>query len=420
LRILVITNMYPPHHLGGYELSCRDSVTRWREHGNDVVVLTSGLRFPDVTAGEEPDVHRDLAFYWRDHEIISPGPARRFEMERRNQRTLANLLDTFRPDVVSAWHMGAMSLGLLTSVVERRVPLVLVVCDEWPTYAAKVDAWLRMSSRIGPLARLVTAVTGLPTRQPKLEHATWCFVSDFIKQKTLEGAPWKPSIATVTYSGIDTKDFPTTARQEHEWRSQLLCVGRIDERKGIHVALEAVSKLSGATLTVSGRGDEAYLRRLHERANALGLTDRVRFIATPRSELKDVYAAADAFLFPVLWDEPFGLTPVEAMACGTPVIASVAGGSSEFLIDGANCIEVPRGDPDALAAAVRRLRADDDLRRRIVAGGYATAEELSVDRYASALEEWHSATADRFASGRPADRRSIRSVLAARGLVAGR
>ena len=123
-----------------------------------------------------------------------------------------------------------------------------------------------------------------------------------------------------------------------------------------------------------------------------------------RAELRERYAEADVCLFPTEWPEPFGLVPLEAMACGTPVVATGSGGSGEFLLHGENCLRFPPGDAAALAAAVRRLADDPDLRRRIVRTGFATANELSVDRLADVLEAWHIAAAGRYASGRPGDR----------------
>ena len=72
------------------------------------------------------------------------------------------------------------------------------------------------------------------------------------------------------------------------------------------------------------------------RARAAGLD--VRFLgAKPRAELRDVYAAADVVVFPVQWNEPWGLVPLEAMSVGRPVVASGTGGSAEYLRDGENC-----------------------------------------------------------------------------------
>ncbi len=78
MRILVLTNMYPPHAYGGYEQCCRDVVERWRAAGHEVLVLTSTVRVPGVDEGAEPpnEVRRLLRLYWADHEILDPPLAR--------------------------------------------------------------------------------------------------------------------------------------------------------------------------------------------------------------------------------------------------------------------------------------------------------------------------------------------------------
>ena len=147
MKVLVLTNMYPPHHLVGYELSCRDVMERFRARGHDVMVLTTTMRLPGVADAPEPDpipVRRELSFYWSDHRIVKPVVWKRLVLEPRNQDALLRALDDFAPDVVSAWNMGAMSLGLLTRVVESSIPLVLNICDEWPIHAPLIDAWARI------------------------------------------------------------------------------------------------------------------------------------------------------------------------------------------------------------------------------------------------------------------------------------
>jgi glycosyltransferase involved in cell wall biosynthesis len=114
---------------------------------------------------------------------------------------------------------------------------------------------------------------------------------------------------------------------------------------------------------------------------------RVSFDRHPRARLPDVYASADAVLFPVSWDEPFGLVPLEAMAVGRPVVATGAGGSGEYLRNGENClIFSPADDAAALAGAVKRLAGDGDLRQRLRAGGARTAARLDEQTFNAAVE----------------------------------
>jgi glycogen(starch) synthase len=416
LRILVITNMYPPHHLGGYELSCQDVVARWRTAGHKVVVLTSDLHLDDAHQDnvEEPDVERTLRFYWKDHEILRPSWRESLAIERWNQDRLKQTIDELRPDVVSAWNMGAMSLGLLQTVGERGVPQVFVVCDDWLIHGPIIDSWSNVFRKHRLLGRVARSMVGVPTLfDPSSYEPTVCFVSDTIRKRAEEHASWTPKRSMIAYTGIDHSDFPLRDPVPRAWSWNLLCVGRVEERKGVHVAVEALARLpSEATLTIAGPADERYLPGLKARIGELDLTDRVVFAGYPRAELPDVYASADAFLFPVLWDEPFGLVPLEAMACATPVIATGMGGSKEFLFDDVNCLVSPPGDPAALSDAIGRLAADESLRDRIVRAGRTTAEKLSVDEYARVLEDWHRAAATGFAGGEPARRTPLEEMLA--------
>ncbi|MCW2967332.1 MAG: hypothetical protein JWM71_1104, partial [Solirubrobacteraceae bacterium] len=92
-----------------------------------------------------------------------------------------------------------------------------------------------------------------------------------------------------------------------------------------------------------------------------------------RAELPAAYAAADAVVFPVVWDEPWGLVPLEAMALGRPVAATGAGGSGEYLRDGENALLFAPGDAQGLAAALTRMADQDGLRQHLVATGRRTA-----------------------------------------------
>ena len=390
-RILVLSNMYPPHYQGGYELSCRDVVDRWRERGHEVTVLTTTFRVDG--ASDDPrqtHVHRDLTIFLRDGDLWSPPVRQRRRIEADNERTLRSHLQP-RPDVVSVWHMGAMCTGLLAVLAESGVPTVYVVCDDWPTYATAIDPWMRMWRRSGPLGRLAHRVTGLSTSVPDLDATgSFCFVSETTRRRCARLSPWRFPDSTVTFSGIDHSDFPPAARPEtRPWGWRLLAPGRLDARKGFATAIRALPLMPEARLLILSAADEPYRLELERLAAELGVTDRVSFDRAERETMRSRYEAADVCLFPSEWDEPFGLVPVEAMACATPVVATGTGGSGEFLLDGGNCLLSVPGEPESLAQAVRRLAADRSLRARLVSAGLRTATELSVDRLARVLEEWH-------------------------------
>lgn len=427
VRVLAITNMFPPHHYGGYELLCADVLDRFRAAGHDVAVLTSDTRVPGVDdrAGEASNVERSLALYWDDHEIVEPGPLGRLQIERHDQRVLRRVLDEFRPDVVSVWAMGCLPMGLLATVADRGIPMVSVVCDDWLVYGPRVDAWHRAMRRRPVLDRILSRLAGVPRAGRDVGSlATHCFISETTEAAAVAGSPYALAERTVVYAGIDTDDFPVGAASSETppssekpssptrpadeafgWR--LLHVGRLDPRKGIDVVIRALSRLPPeATLTILGRGDDAYRRHLCALVDELGLGGRVHFEVAERHQLAERYAAADVFVFAPRWSEPFGLVPLEAMACRTPVVATATGGSGEYLIDGRTCLRVPVDDDAAVADAIQRLADNPVLRGDLVERGTRLASALTMDRWAALLEQWHRHVVDP-STTEPDDQRGI-------------
>ena len=135
--------MYPPHHLGGYELVWQGAVGALRAGGHDVRVLTTDHRLPQTGAGDEPDVHRELRWYWRDHEFPRRSPRERLRLERNNAAVFDRHIANARPDVVAWWAMGRMSLSLLARGARHGLPAVAFVHDDWLIYGPVVDQWLR-------------------------------------------------------------------------------------------------------------------------------------------------------------------------------------------------------------------------------------------------------------------------------------
>jgi glycogen synthase len=389
VRILTVGNMYPPHHLGGYELMWRAGVERLRSAGHRVRVLTADYRSPHAEAdAEEFDVRRELRWYWREHEFPRLPLRDRLALERHNARVLGHELTEVDPDVVSWWAMGGMSLAMIERVRRASVPAIGFVHDDWMLYGPKVDAWQRAMSRLGPAGRPLAALAGAPTIGDLGAGARWVFVSETCRTRAAER--WTLPDTAIAHSGVDSALFQP-ARGGGGWAGRLLYVGRIDDRKGIEIAVRSLEHLPGATLTVAGSGDESVLDRLRATARDLGFQDRTSFAGSVgRERLPALYAESDAVVFPVLWEEPWGLVPLEAMAVGVPVVATGRGGSGEFLRDGENSlIYAPAEDPEALAAAVGRLAGNAKLRDRLREAGFATAARISEERFTEAVLEAH-------------------------------
>jgi glycosyltransferase involved in cell wall biosynthesis len=165
----------------------------------------------------------------------------------------------------------------------------------------------------------------------------------------------------------------------------LAFAGRLTAQKSLRVALEAVAAVDGVTLLIAGEGDQR--STLEHDVAELGLAKRVRFLgALPRERVVELFAAADASILSSTW-ENFPHTVVEALAVGTPVIATATGGVGEVVRDGENGLLVPLGDSKALGAAIRRYFGDEELRRRLRVRAAPSVEQYSHERIFAELEQ---------------------------------
>jgi glycogen(starch) synthase len=390
VRVLAVGSQFPPHHLGGYELIWESATGLLREAGHEVTVLTTDYRLAEpVDAEPRIPVRRDLRWYWHEHGFPRLGARERLALERHNARVLRAAIAEARPEVVSWWSMGGMSLSLIERVRRAGIPSVAALCDDWWSYAPDVDAWTRAFARRPRLARAAAGLTRIPARTDLVAAiGSWVFLSEDLRERA-RAAGLEPRRARVAHRGAEPIFADAAHVRPGPWRWRLVYLGRIDERKGIDLAIEALPLLPDeATLRIEGAGDEGELTRLRSLADRAGVAGRVVFEQRPRPELPALVADADAVVFPVRWREPWGLVPLEAMAAGTPVVATGRGGSGEYLRHAENALLFdPDEGPAALAAALTRLADDADLRARLRDGGFDTADALDPRGFERAVVE---------------------------------
>jgi glycogen(starch) synthase len=383
VRVLSVGSVYPPHLLGGYEVMWQGVSHALVHQGHASRVLCSDYHSPEVPdpGPDDSGVHRELEWYWKDHGWPRLPWGARVELERHNAAVFARHVREFRPDVVAFWPMGGMSLSLITAAQRAGLPAICFAHDPWTIYGPHRDQWLHGWSRPGwrQLRRLGERIWQLPT-EVDLTQGSWVFCSEWMRQGS--GLAPLHGRQTVLTPGIEARFLEQPPVPPRAWSGELLYLGRVVEQKGVLSAIEALALLPEGRLTILGSGDGDYRRELGARAAGLGVADRVRFRAPVRRELiPAVYGAADVVLHPVLWGEPWGLVPLEAMGVGRPVIATGQGGSADFLRDRGNCLLHPPGDAAALAAQIRALADDPALGAALVTAGRRTAEAHTAEAF---------------------------------------
>lgn len=393
MRVLAVGNMYPPHHFGGYELVWRSAMTNLERHGHSVRVLTSDFT-TDSSEADDPNVARELRWYWRNHAFPALSRLERARLERHNARVLRRDLREFRPDVVSWWSMGGMSLSLIERVRRQGLPAVAFVHDDWLDYGREVDGWTRVFANRSPLlGTMAELFTGAPTRVDLNSAARCLFVSERTRMHAIASGV-VPRSAGIAHSGIESGLLDPAPGKEWSW--SLLYVGRLDPRKGADTAVEALTHLPDAAgLTLVGGWDDAEEERLRALAARQQVASQVQFRGQcSRAEVRAAYDDADVVVFPVRWEEPWGLVPLEAMARGRLVVATGRGGSADYLRDGMNSLLFQADDARSLAAAVSRLAEGASLRNRLREAGFETAARHTEEGFnATVLNELERAAA---------------------------
>lgn len=211
-----------------------------------------------------------------------------------------------------------------------------------------------------------------------------------------------PGVDTTLFHPIssdEAKDHLQTPRQDHS----VLFVGRIDPVKGIDIWFKAMALVVEENPWLRGHmcvcligGDidedepDQELARLQALKDELGIGDLVTFLGRrSQEELPYYYSAADVVVMPSLY-ESFGMVALEAMACGTPVVASDVGGLSFVVRNGETGFLVPDRDPKALAECLNNLLRDPALRARLGRRGIQVAREYAWSRIADRIESLYS------------------------------
>lgn len=404
MKILTLTNLYPPHYLGGYELICYMVTQELRARGHQVQVLTSSHTVSGRLADADEGIDRTLRIHgFYGHPWL--GMARLQALERYNNRMLLEAVARHKPDLVYIWNMGGLSKSMVLTLQRLGIPCVFYLSDHWIARGFTSDVWLNWwNGSAGPLKRMVrkaAMLAGLrdyiqhraPTNPiPHLRFRRLYFCSKALRKLTAS-AGFDVMHGAVIYAPVDTHKFSGEISLESGSFDSLLWVGRLAEDKGIMTALRAMRHVRGrfhGQLEVYGSGDSSYEQLLRNYVVEHQLN--VTFSSAGMNEMPEVYRRHDALLFTSEWPEPFALTPLEAMACGKPVIGTTTGGSREIFRHRDNALTYTAGNSEELGERILELAGSPSLRTRLACTGQAEvratyALPCIVDQIESYLNE---------------------------------
>jgi glycosyltransferase involved in cell wall biosynthesis len=369
VKILVLSNLYPPDFIGGYEIACSQVVDALRRRGHDVRVLTTAPRTP---VADVPHVERRLQLTeesnWYTTDLwTNPLGARLRDAESRfvnafNVHVLTTALEEFGPDVVYVCNViGVGGLGLMACLQYLRVPWVWQLGDNVPgilcglshgTFPALADEFSRQ------IRGHFIVVSRQLIEQIEAYGVTLHGAVEVIPNWIIGG---RVAGRTSFYRGGTLR---------------IMSAGQVARHKGIDTLIEAAARLrdSGRADCASDIFGKIYSPHFAEAIRERDLGEHVTLMGVrPQSELMDLYSRYDVFAFPTMEREPFGLVPLEAAARGCVPVITRRCGIAEWLVHGVHCLKAARtagAFADAFAAIIAGEVALEPLARRASAAAW--------------------------------------------------
>lgn len=349
MKILVLSNLYPPDVIGGYELCCRQAADALRERGHDVRVLTTAPRTP---VPFEPRVRRVLRLtdVWSHYSFQKSAPVTAHLVQGESHRVsaynvhaLISELEDFQPDVVYV-HMliGIGGLALMACLHHLRVPWVWQLGDDVPVKLCQI------AGRLNPT---------LAQEFSRQLHGHFIPVSQQLLDAIETGGVALNGKVEVIPNWIVGPEPPPHALYFRNKHLRIAAAASIIDRqtdKGIDLAVEAAALIRDRgyehfSLDIFGRVNDPYFPGL---ILSYGLNDRVTLKGSlPQEDLIARYSEYDLFLFPARPGEPFGVAPLEAAARGCVPLISQTCGIAEWLVHTVDCLKAPR-TADAFAKTI--------------------------------------------------------------------
>jgi glycosyltransferase involved in cell wall biosynthesis len=393
MRILVISNLYPPVAVGGYETRCAHTV-QWLARSHEVLVLTS--RRARRGPRREPDVLRELPFLTQDWR----GSLRAPLAALRAARSVRRVLRSYEPDLVFVWNASQIPRAGVRIAQEWGAPVAFSVADPWLDAFVEGDQFLR-HLRPGDRglrrawASLVRLLNRLPPLRVELETphpAAIAWNSQALCEMTPIPPLIEPVLQRVIHPASGNEDLFASLQRAPAQAPTIAFVGRIEWEKAPDVACRAVALLGErhgieARLVLAGTGAAQARRELRELVRELGIEGRVQMPgALAAGDVAKLLAGAHALVVPSRWQEPFGLVCLEGALARVPVVASLSGGMPEILRPEQEALFFAIDDVEGCADALADTLSDVGASEARVERAFERARGYSLERYRADYE----------------------------------
>ncbi|MDD2891218.1 MAG: glycosyltransferase family 4 protein [bacterium] len=407
MNILVISNLYPPYFIGGYELRCKDILDNLVQRGHKITVLTGDykLSLDRFDMPEENNIHRKLHF--QDKYPTTVSLKNTITRELKDNKILTDTIKQTNPDLIYIFNMGGLSKSLLRTIEKYKTPAVYDISDYWLSGEGIMDNWLiyRKQSPELPISRFIKLkfealitknfLNGLtkyilPIQSQSFNLNFSYFTSNFLKESYIKSG-FNVKNSPVIYCGIPIKLIPHKPFGVSS-PFKLLYVGSIIPNKGTLTIIKAISILTkkgfNVNLTLIGGTDLNYFKEI----NSLISLENLPVIYKgkyKREEILEIYKDYDALIFSSVWDEPFSLTLLEGMTAGLAVISTTTGGSVEILKNEENCLTFEPGNANELAQKIELLINNNNIYEKISSNAPKFVEEnFSTEKMIAKIENY--------------------------------
>lgn len=403
MRILVISNYYPPIELGGWEQLTCNVTNQLERRGHQIKVLTSNYRKEEIL-GTEPGIYRRLHLESYDPVSYHPKSTLLYHrQEDENRATLTALVHEFDPEIIFINGMWNLPHSVAKKAEDLRPGrVVYYLASYWPTEPDAHTAY--WTSHAGnPIKKVPKQVVGALLRKSwlsgsprnRLDFRLVLCVSKFVQDYVVRDAGVPLERTRVVHNGIELDWFTVRRAEIPIGELRLLYAGRFSPDKGVHTILEALARLhqvnsdAAIHLSLYGKGTPEYETSLCAQARNSGIEKWVEFKGlVPREQMPSIFAQHQVLLFPSIWPEPLARILQEAMACGLVVIGTSTGGTSEILLDGENGLTFEAEDSAMLAEKINLIANEPALMKKMAKAARKTVEErFSLDRMVTEIEE---------------------------------